>query len=179
MLNLKQHDSQMLLQADWQALTQNCLDDDQQKYWLLEQGSMTQLLRQECDALTVNLLSLSPATWHDLSQNEREQLTPNEYLVREVVLLGDGVAWLYGRTILPLSKFPVAVEKQVMGLGSTPLGEYLFKQENVHRDALQFAKITTEAQTLLARCSRLWLDDVPMLVSELFLPDAPIYKENR
>ncbi|WP_227631617.1 chorismate lyase [Klebsiella pneumoniae] len=54
-----------------------------------------------------------------------------------------------------------------------------FSADNVKRDALQVGWVETELGRLLARRSRLWMNNKPMLVTELFLATSPIYSKER
>ena len=97
-------------------------------------------------------------------------------LRRKVILKGDQVSWVYGRTLIPLSSLqdqPHDLTRQ----GHVPLGITVFSAQSVHRDKLQVARVMTEKGELFARRSRLWMNEKPMLVAELFLPNAPIYSK--
>ncbi|MEI8632279.1 chorismate lyase [Vibrio sp. PP-XX7] len=61
-------------------------------------------------------------------------------------------------------------------LGESPIGEFIFQMKDVSRDNLQSVKIESEQSgTLWGRRSRLWMEQKPMLVTELFLPESPVY----
>lgn len=68
-------------------------------------------------------------------------------------------------------------EQDLAQLGEMPLGFRVFTDRSARRDALVVANVGTENQPIWARRSRLWLNDKPLLVAELFLQEAPIYKE--
>lgn len=44
-------------------------------------------------------------------------------------------------------------------------------------DQLHLATISSPLGELAARSSRLWMNQKPMLVAELFLPPSPIYRK--
>ncbi len=94
--------------------------------------------------------------------------------MRKVILQGDGKPWIVGRTLIPKS----SVQDQSHNLehqGEIPLGVTVFSADNVKRDALQVGWVETSDGMLLARRSRLWMNNKPMLVAELFLSDSPAY----
>ena len=61
---------------------------------------------------------------------------------------------------------------------SKPLGLTVFQAQEVKRNGLHLGMLATDLGHLAARCSRLWMNDKPMLVTELFLPLSPIYRIN-
>ena len=94
-----------------------------------------------------------------------------------MVLKGDSCPWVLGRTLIPQSSIagqPFNLEHQ----GETPLGLTVFSANDVKRDALKVGWAITKDGEFLARRSRLWINQKPMLVAELFLPSAPIYYED-
>lgn len=144
--------------------------------WMLECGSLSRLLAKQCQQLNVELLHNQFITSHDLNTQERELLSDDTCLLRTVVLSGDDAAWVLGRTLIPetsLQLQPVDLAQ----LGDIPLGFTVFSADNVDRDALQLGWIDTQQGRLYARRSRLWMNHKPLLVAELFLPDAPIYQQ--
>ncbi len=55
----------------------------------------------------------------------------------------------------------------------------VFGADKVMRDALQVGWVNTPDGRLLSRRSRLWMNDKPMLVAELFLSDSPVYSKEQ
>lgn len=164
----------LLIEAKWQNPEDFSFPSDLAKHWLLEQGSLSRRLGLHCQQLTVELMRNEKSEVTQLTAQETRWLSPERCLLREVVLSGDGVAWVLGRTLIPestLADQPYDLAK----LGDIPLGLTVFSAEKVERDALQVAWVDTPFGQLLARRSRLWMNHKPMLVAELFLPDAPIY----
>jgi chorismate lyase len=142
--------------------------------WLLEAGSLSQRLNGCCQKLSVKLLK------NDWLENEaltaqEVSLLPNEScLLRQVILCGDGSPWVLGSTLIPLT-LAKHTDYDFTQQGELPLGITIFRAENVKRDAVQVASIISDGGCLLARRSRLWMDHKPMLVTEIFLPNSPIY----
>nr|WP_210416987.1 chorismate lyase [Brenneria sp. CFCC 11842] len=138
--------------------------------WLMETASMTQRLDGYCDRLTVTVRNerfIPPQALHD----ERAHLPVSErYWLREVVLYGDGCPWLFGRTLIPQQTLDGA-GAALMNIGNVPLGRYLFQHDALTRDYIH----TGRGEDLWARRSRLRLSGHPLLLTELFLPQAPLY----
>ncbi|PWC13279.1 chorismate lyase [Brenneria roseae subsp. americana] len=138
--------------------------------WLMETGSMTQRLETYCTQLTVELCNERFVISSELC-DEREHLPASErYWLREVVLYGDERPWLFGRTLIPLQTLEGA-GSGLKAIGDEPLGRYLFQQETLTRDYIH----TGCCAGLWARRSRLCLSGSPFLLTELFLPEAPLY----
>jgi chorismate--pyruvate lyase len=111
---------------------------------------------------------------NELSTSEQKGLNGERYLLREVLLLGDQHPWIVARTLIPdhsLNGLPYDLTQQ----GEVPLGLTVFQADNVRRDALEFAWVETQQGRLIARRSRLWMAQKPILVAELFLPGCPVY----
>ncbi|MGC9459681.1 chorismate lyase [Vibrio genomosp. F10] len=165
-----------LLEVNWQDPTGFDFPSQQSRDWLLELGSLSRLLERHCDDLSVDLLHNRIVKAERLNQQEIDLLSLDPCLLRKVVLKGDGVPWVLGRTLIPST----SIAKQQYDLteqGEIPLGLTVFSTHNVQRDALQVGWADTEQGRFLARRSRLWMNNKPMLVAELFLPSSPVYFE--
>ncbi|GLO62277.1 putative chorismate pyruvate-lyase [Vibrio sp. MACH09] len=163
---------------DWQDINQFEPSDKVSLPWLLEKGSLSRRLEKKCEKLTVNLLNNIMIPAKSISESEKTLLSDGQCLLREVVLFGDEEEWVVGRTLIPAS----SLDKQPYDLaeqGDIPLGLTVFSVDNVSRDALQVGWVDTPSGKLIARRSRLWMNDKPMLVAELFLPHAPIYSKEK
>ncbi|WP_413285589.1 chorismate lyase [Vibrio sp. MA40-2] len=163
-----------LKQIDWQDINLFKDSSDISLNWLLEKGSLSRRLEKQCQNLTVNVCFNEIISSSHMTSEETSLLDNTSCLLREVVLSGDDQKWLVGRTLIPegsLDQQPCDLQKQ----GNTPLGLTVFSVESVRRDALQFGWITVANQRLVARRSRLWMNNKPMLVAELFLPGSPVY----
>ncbi|WP_325891356.1 chorismate lyase [Grimontia sp. NTOU-MAR1] len=176
MSEFKELHLQALMNASWEEPDWQTLETTREGAWLLERHSMTERLKAHCRTLTVELLGLHEIEQSALAENELSLLGEEPCMVREVVLSGDGNAWLCARTLVPKSTL-TEKEQDIADLGAVPLGQRVFNQANARRDAIEVATVVVEGRSLLARRSRLWVNEKPMLVSELFLPDAPVYQE--
>ena len=142
--------------------------------WLLLEDSMTKRFEQHCSCVTVDIVREGFVT-AEASLPEAEMLPPAQrYWLREIVLCGDDEPWLVGRTVVPESTLD-GPELALQKLGTTPLGRYLFSSSTLTRDFIQIGR----SAELWGRRSRLRLSGKPLLLTELFLPASPLYKEDK
>jgi chorismate--pyruvate lyase len=165
-----------LRQVDWQEPDNFSFPNLRAKQWLLEQGSLSRLLASYCQTLSVDLLHNKIVKAERLNAEEIALLSNEACLLRKVVLKGDSEPWILGRTLIPQSSLG-GQEYDLSQQGEIPLGLTVFSADNVKRDALQVGIAQTDDGAFLARRSRLWMNHKPMLVAELFLPNAPIYQQ--
>lgn len=179
--NYSQHFN-IFTRMDWQQVQSFHFADAFDPDWLLEQGSLSRLFSKQCRQLTAHLVTQRILPAESLTDFQCSMLfasgTPaEECLLREVVLAADDVPWLLGSTLIPRSslsdeQFDLTVQ------GEVPLGLTVFQADQVARDGLHLGQIDCELGNLAARSSRLWMNQKPMLVAELFLPPSPIYRKD-
>ncbi|MCG8708776.1 chorismate lyase [Brenneria sp. 4F2] len=138
--------------------------------WLMESDSMTQRLERHCDRLTVSIRHECFISSGELYDEPAHLPASERYWLREVVLYGDGRPWLFGQTLIPRQTLAGA-GIDLMKIGNVPLGRYLFQHNALTRDYIH----TGLCEGLWARRSRLRLSGHPLLLTELFLPEAPLY----
>lgn len=163
---------QWLYQLAWDPVTASQHPEGLNE-WLYELGSMTAKLNQFCQNISVEVIEEGFADRTTLLKHEQQALAmtdSQQYWVREITLYGDGVSWLIGRTVIPAETLQ-GTAKQLMSIGSRPLGHYLFTAENLTRDFIEAGYY----QSLWGRRSLLRLSDKPLLLTELFLPASPAY----
>ena len=85
--------------------------------------------------------------------------------LREVMLFGDGMPWVFAQTLLPESGARGAAAG-LTELGDEPIGPWLFARRT-RRQSLQWRR---DEGGLYARRSMLLLEGSPLQISELFLP---------
>lgn len=154
--------------------------------WLLDQGSLTQrLIHASGNRFRVEILKQEIETprlseLRALNMPQRQQA-----LVREVLLYGGDDAWVYARSILPLSTLTGSL-RRLRKLDNRPLGALLFKDTTMQRGPIEIACITP-GNSQLPRAVRyfkepLWgrrsvfsLSKKPILVCEIFLPTFKPY----
>lgn len=154
--------------------------------WLLDRGSLTQRLidasggefRVEVLSQTMTLPLLSEVSALGIPVRQRA-------LVREVILYGCHQPWVYARSIIPIKTLTGRL-KSLRKLDSRPLGALLFNDASMRRGDIEIACMKTEYHlrpslakniegTVWGRRSVFFLDEKPLLVSEMFLPEFKPY----
>ena len=102
-------------------------------------------------------------------ENETALLPVESYWCREVVLYGDGKPWVAARTLI--SKDLLTHYQSLFTLGDKPIGEWLFSL-SAQRVVIQWAKDPESG--LYARRSLFLVQEMPLLISELFLENSLI-----
>jgi chorismate--pyruvate lyase len=151
------------------------------RHWLLDSGSLTRRLQQASDGqLSVQILNQS-VQLPVFSERRALDLAPRRLaLIREVLLLGRNVPWVYARTVIPMETLTGRLRK-LRRLDSRPLGALLFSDPTMTREPLEWACIThnsrpltpqipTYDQPIWGRRSVFRLSAKPLLVCEMFLP---------
>ncbi|WP_073605444.1 chorismate--pyruvate lyase family protein [Vibrio aerogenes] len=166
----------VLNQINWQDVNNFNFPDLWVQQWLSEQGSLSELMKKYCQTLSVTLLKNE---WFEaLHMAGDEQLllqNPERCLLRQVVLSGDDSSWVIGHTLIPEVTFQNA-SCDFSTLEEKPIGELVFRMSDVFRDELKVAQVSLMNEIFWARRSRLWVNGYPLLVTELFLPDSPVYR---
>ncbi|MFK5914169.1 MAG: chorismate lyase [Woeseiaceae bacterium] len=153
-------------------------------FWLFDEGSLTRKIIQHCNSrFSVKVLSQQ---WQRPMLNEAHRLgvhPEHHALIREVLLYCDNQPWVFARSVLP--RITLTGRRRFLGkLGSRPLGEILFSDPNIEREALEVAEIkinqrmyqcatahmNNKPNSLWARRSVFYLHKKPLLVNEVFLP---------
>ncbi|MFM6961154.1 MAG: chorismate--pyruvate lyase family protein [Polynucleobacter victoriensis] len=135
--------------------------------WLSDAGSLTQLITNKTQSpVSVEVLS-------DRNQNllNDEALLFNQPInhcrIREVYLCVNDVPVVFARSILPTSS-STGINRDVLQLGSKPLGEVLFKKGKA---PILLRQITEVPGLGWGRRSLYQLRGHPILISEFFLPE--------
>jgi len=84
-------------------------------------------------------------------------------VIREVALLGNNKIVVYARSIIPLT----SDTKDILNIGSKPLGEVLFNDTHIKRDSMQI----TQSDQIWGRRSAFTIGNSKILVSEFFMED--------
>ncbi len=155
----------------WRTLRRAALLPNNLRPWLTHRGSLTRLLRRASgNQLSVRVLHQG---WGRPRADEARLLhlrSRQWVLIREVELSGQGEPWILARTLIPMRTLRGA-NRQLLHLGTRPLGDLLFQVPTLRRAPLQFARLRAlDGQTLWARRSLFQLHHAPLLVSEVFLP---------
>lgn len=94
-------------------------------------------------------------------------------LVREVILWCNDMPCVYAQSWLP--RQTLAALRPLADLGERPLGDYIFQHQSLHRGPIEATKLNVvlpglHASLCYARRSVFQLENLPLLVSEVFLP---------
>ncbi len=148
--------------------------------WLFDKGSLTAKLIELSEGnFRVEVLRQIRAR-ASLSEALALKIAPCELcVVREVMLLGHDDAWVFARSVLPLSSLTGTL-RHLRKQGNRPLGAFLFSQPQLSRSAIVVAAIDRRhhyvplnllgEESLWGRRSVFYLHAKPLLVSEVFLP---------
>ncbi len=158
--------------------------------WLLDDGSLTQRLIADCaGTFRVALLNQGRAC-PMLNEAGVLGMRPNRYaLIREVHLLCDEQPRVFARTLIP-QRTLTGPRRRLARLGSKPLGAVLFADRSMQRSPVEIARLrpgqwlfdSATAPLVAAgkplpteiwgRRSLFYLAGHPLLVNEIFLPEA-------
>lgn len=162
---------------------------EQWRDWLSDTGSLTQRLLDASDGkLSVQIIRQSLDAPR-LSERLALGLAPRRLaLIREVILLGDDVPWVYARSVLPMTTLTGSLRK-LRRLDNRPLGALLFQSPSMTREPVEVAchnSANAKLPVVLGHIDTpLWgrrsvfrLNRKPLLVSEIFLPDFRPYNQS-
>jgi len=155
--------------------------------WLLDPGSLTRRLQHACDGqFRVQVCSQG---WARPLRDEARalHLRAGRYaMVREVYLLCREQPCVFARTVIPALTLR-GKYRRLVRLGNRSLGAVLFADPSMRRSAVEVAcltpglalyervvgKRTRAAKPIWGRRSLFYLQDKPLLLSEIFLHDMP------
>ena len=157
--------------------------------WLLDDSSLTLRVKNYCTEYDLGCFSVKVLSQGlcKPSNDEMQCLKLNneqDALIREVLLYGGDLPLIYARTVIP-SQTLTGEQKALGELGNSPLGEFLFSQPDLQRDAMEIASLKqgqqlfdsaivhlkTEPVEIWDRRSVFRLKHKPLLVAEVFLPE--------
>lgn len=151
--------------------------------WLLDDGSLTaKLIKLSQGHFRVDVLRQVNAR-ATLSEAQALGINPQQIcLVREVILRGHNQPWVFARSVLPLSSL-IGSLRHLRKQGTRPLGAFLFSLPQLKRSPIALSLISRHHGYLpdsLIEDAHIWgrrsifsIDEKPLLVSEVFLPDFP------
>ena len=158
------------------------------KSWLLDPDSLTARLKTHCHQFRVELLGQQV---EKCQAHEAVDAIPvgENVLVREVLLYCDDKPQVFARSLLPMSSLTGA-EQALANLGTQSLGQVLFNNPSLERKTIEVAtfdlnssvgKLANDLQlnvthTLWGRRSIFVLENKPLMVAEVFLPDSVAYQ---
>ena len=174
--------------VQWMHASHAHIPSQNLRRWLLDTGSLTERLQECCDNFSLTRLGQGEVP---LYANEKRWLptaSQKSWQIREVVLYGDGAPWVFARSVLP----ETLITSELANLGTQPLGVRLFNDDRFIRSNFELCEVPASAfdfsnrqieqsdgpqQTMLwGRRSRFHMGNDYIIVAEIFLPDAPAYK---
>ena len=176
------------LAAKWQTQAEKPLNN-QLNDWLYDASSLTARLKKCCSNFRVEVIGQRIET---CSTEEAHSLIKagEQVLVREVLLYCDEQPQVFARSLLPLNSL-TGDEQKLAHLGTQPLGQVLFNNPNLERQSIRVASfdISTNVgklckhlalpfkDALWGRRSLFVLNNKPIMVAEVFLPNAFAYAD--
>jgi len=176
------------LATQWQTQPQenltNTLTD-----WLFDPSSLTARLKNHCQNFRVEVIGQQLEACQADEANSAIK-TGEQVLVREVVLYCDEQPQVFARSLLPLKSL-TGEEQQLAHLGTQPLGQVLFNNPQLERQSIEVESFNknsavskfssklglTPEHNLWGRRSLFVLNKKPIMVAEVFLPNAFAYKD--
>lgn len=159
--------------------------------WLLYRESTSKRFRQlSPNGYRVQVVS---HRWQQPNYDEIQSLNLSSRevaIVRESIMICDQRRMMYARCIFPRHVL-MGKGAELRRLSEKPLGDILFAGRNLHRSEFSIAKLRAGnnyyrqacqfieqcPDMLWARRSRFYLNNSPLLVTEVFLPDIYHLKE--
>lgn len=169
----------------WQPITSDKIPANL-KGWLLHVNHLKQALTQPDRPIDLVLLQQQ---YGMLPIEEAALLQSEQGLIRQINLTAHGCALVYGRTIIPAPTYQ-AFKQQFDSLGERAIGEILLhNKEQVRRTPLEAGMIAvnsdlyqeasqhqfTAPDFLWGRRSQFYMQDYPLLITEIFIPPLPDY----
>ncbi len=165
-----------------QSLTRNTIN------WMSQPYRLADALARVCNHLVVDLQFQGMGHYVEGEQALLDHNEPECY-IREVFLKGDDVNLCFARTVMPVTTYQ-GYQKEFDTLSAKLLGNNLLYSKNggVVRSAFQYAVIDVShpyfikcklatSHKLGARASVFYIaGQHPLLVTEIFLPNIPVYK---
>tara|TARA_R110001583_G_scaffold26757_2_gene96256 strand:- start:24520 stop:25089 length:570 start_codon:yes stop_codon:yes gene_type:complete len=156
--------------------------------WLYDHNSLTKKLESQCSHFSVKIkqqVSIKPSNVLSSYFTQEEKV-----LVREVFLFCEGIPVVFAQTEIPFSTL-TEQQAQLAEIGQQSLGKFLFQDPSMLRGQIEVTEFPdgslfhelaeslqqTAKYSLWARRSLFYLNNKPLLVSELFLPASGIYDE--
>ena len=150
--------------------------------WLIDNGSLTRkLVALSKDQFEVQVVRQEVSTPGAAEAYALKMTQQTPVMIREVVLKGRGRPWVFARSILPMTTMTGRLAG-LRTLSNQPLGELLFQDPSMTREPLEAACLPARIlsvpaalaagdEPLWARRSVFFLDQKPLLVSEVFLSE--------
>ena len=172
--------------TQWQSETQKHTCSDKIQSWLYDHNSLTLKLESLSDQFSVQVKQ-------QIKVQPNQQLSgyfknENAILVREVLLYSGNTPVIFAQTEMPVSTL-TDDQIRLSDIGDSSLGKILFQDPSMLRGQIEVTSFNANSplhefcqsidqatqNTLWARRSLFYLNNKPLLVSELFLPALGLY----
>lgn len=154
--------------------------------WLYDHNSLTKKLESHFDSFSVKIKQQFAVKPNGLLSNYFND--ENKILIREVFLYCDNKPVVFAQTEIPFSTL-TEQQARLAEIGEQSLGKLLFQDPTMLRGQIEVTEFKKDSlfhdvaielnqkseSSLWARRSLFYLDNKPLLVSELFLPASGIY----
>jgi len=182
-----QHLFPITLAAQWHPKADQLLAPSLSN-WLFDPTSLTSRLKSHCTKFRVEVIGQQIENCH--AEEAKGSIRANEeVLIREVILYCDELPQVFARSLLPLKSL-TGEQQQLANLGTQPLGQVLFNDPKLERQSIEVACFNQQStvgqfchQLNLTYTHNLWgrrslfiLNNKPIMVSEVFLPQAFAYQ---
>jgi chorismate--pyruvate lyase len=139
---------------------------EEYRHWLFLPGSLTKALKQRSDSFSVQVLKEECLVNTQPLLGISEQGQETTLFSRKVALKHHQTPWVMAHTLIPESSLQQGLD-QLTHLNERPLGELLFADPKVKKDNNEI----TFFDNIWGRRSRYWLQGLPLMVTEYFLPE--------
>ena len=154
------------------------------KNWLLNADPLTERLQNYCRTFQLEVIGYQKESV-SLANAEKIDCDSSAVIVREVILSGDDVPWVFAHTIMPQALFEDGVN-DLANLGDKPLGSVIFNDPKFLRQPFELIALPVDnslssdlhiamRQPLWGRRSVFNYQEYKMMIAEVFLPFAPAY----
>lgn len=147
--------------------------------WLFDRGSLTKrLMKLSHGNLTLEILSEAKQFLREDEYQYLDIFPSQPQWVREVILKGNNVPWIYARSILIAPHEYQDNPTSFIHTGKQPLGFILFDKANFERSFIEVTRYAKENLPLKYSYAELWArrscfknEQQIAFVQEVFLPD--------
>lgn len=157
-----------------------------ERRWLLDRGSLTsRLIDISNNSLEVTIIRQQMCRPYLSEAGLLEIPIRQQAIIREVILSDGKTPLVFARSVIPIKTLTGRL-RNLSNMGSKPLGSVLFKDPSMRRGKIEIARVMPQHnyvpdsmlidKYLLGRRSSFYLDNKPLLVSEVFLDTFPPFK---
>lgn len=147
---------------------------EQCRYWIHLPGSLTTALRERTEQFSVQVTDEQRVELLQPPKSLAQSCQDHWFWSRKVRLMSGSTPWIIAHTLIPQSSLDNGLQR-LTTLSNRPLGELLFTTVGVRKDAPEVARTPIG----WARRARFWLEDQPLLVTEIFMEALINHEQHR